>query len=155
MQSNTARALVALLGVAAIVVGFIVLEGDDDEPNDEQTTAEVVTTEATGETTDTKPREKSDGGGSAPAKESAPTVQVEGGEPRGGVAELSYEKGEPIDFVVESDAADEIHVHGYDIEQPVEAGGRTRFKFPAELEGIFEVELHGTGTLIAELVVNP
>ena len=35
------------------------------------------------------------------------------------------------------------------------AGGTVSFDFPAEIEGIFEVELEGRGEQIAELRVNP
>lgn len=155
MQSNAARALVAILAVAAIVVGFVILGDDDDDSTDEPTTAEVATTaEAPEPKPDSKPA-SNQGGGSPPPEESAPTIVVKDGSPEGGVAELSFQKGDPVGFVVESDVAEEVHIHGYDIEQQIPAGGRTEFDFPAQIEGIFEVELHGTGTLIAELIVNP
>ena len=84
-----------------------------------------------------------------------PTVVVRGGEPVGGVAELEYTAGEEVRFEVTSDVADEIHVHGYDLLEEVPAGGTASFDFPAEIEGIFEVELEGRGVQIAELRVNP
>ncbi len=42
-------------------------------------------------------------------------------------------------FRVESDVADEIHVHGFDITKEVAAGGSASFSFPADIEGVFEV----------------
>lgn len=84
-----------------------------------------------------------------------PTIAVRDGEPAGGIAELEYSAGEEIRFRVSSDAAEEIHVHGYDVSKDVPAGGTVTFAFPAEIEGIFEVELEGLGTQIAELRVNP
>ena len=39
------------------------------------------------------------------------------GEPVGGIRELTYNKGEQILFKVKSDVADEVHVHGYDIDE--------------------------------------
>jgi hypothetical protein len=84
-----------------------------------------------------------------------PTVVVRDGEPVGGVKELEYSSGDEIRFEVESDVAEEIHVHGYDLMQDVPAGGTVSFDFSAELEGIFEVELEGAGEQIAELRVNP
>jgi hypothetical protein len=83
------------------------------------------------------------------------TIVVENGEPVGGVQELEYNAGEEIAFRVESDLADEIHVHGYDLMKEVEAGGSVEFAFPAEIEGIFEVELEGRKEQIAEIRVNP
>ncbi|HEU4905408.1 MAG TPA: hypothetical protein VFT19_04745, partial [Solirubrobacterales bacterium] len=84
-----------------------------------------------------------------------PTIVVRGGEPVGGVQELEYGAGEEVAFTVRSDVADEVHVHGYDLSRDVEAGGSVSFSFPAEIEGIFEVELHEGEAQIAELRVNP
>jgi len=84
-----------------------------------------------------------------------PTITVKNGEPVGGVQELEYSAGDQVRFKVDSDVADEIHVHGYDLMKDVPAGGSVSFSFPAEIEGIFEVELEGRKEQIAELRVNP
>jgi hypothetical protein len=84
-----------------------------------------------------------------------PTIVVKNGEPLGGVQELEYSAGDRIRFKVDSDVADEIHVHGYDLMKDVPAGGTVSFSFRAEIEGIFEVELEGRKEQIAELRVNP
>jgi hypothetical protein len=84
-----------------------------------------------------------------------PTIVVKNGEPVGGVQELEYSAGDQVRFRVESDVADEIHVHGYDLMKDVPAGGTVSFSFPAEIEGIFEVELEDHAEQIAELRVNP
>jgi hypothetical protein len=84
-----------------------------------------------------------------------PTIVVRDGEPVGGVQTLEYSAGEEIRFRVSSDAAEEIHVHGYDIAKDVPAGGTVEFDFPAELEGIYEAELEELGVQIIELRVNP
>lgn len=84
-----------------------------------------------------------------------PTIVVRDGEPVGGVQTLEFSAGEEVRFRVSSDAAEEIHVHGYDIAKDVPAGGTIEFDFPAELEGIYEAELEGLGVQIAELRINP
>ena len=89
-------------------------------------------------------------GGGKPA-----TIVVKNGEPVGGVKDLEYSAGERVRFTVDSDVADEVHVHGYDLMKDVPAGGSVSFSFPAEIEGIFEVELEGRKEQIAELRVNP
>ena len=86
---------------------------------------------------------------------SLPTIVVRDGEPVGGVKRLEYSAGDEIRFEVSSDAAEEIHVHGYDVAKDVPAGGSVRFAIPADIEGIFEVELEELGVQIAELRVNP
>lgn len=87
--------------------------------------------------------------------EGVETIVVRNGEPVGGVAELEYSAGDEVEFRVRSDVADEVHVHGYDLSKDVEAGGTVSFSFPADLEGIFEVELEERAEQIAELRVNP
>jgi len=83
------------------------------------------------------------------------TIVVRGGKPAGGVAELVYDAGEQVRFRVRSDVADEIHVHGYDLSEDVAAGGTASFSFPADIEGIFEVELEQRGEQLAQLRVEP
>lgn len=78
----------------------------------------------------------------------------------GGVQTIKVKTGDTIRFLVSSNAADEIHFHGYDIEQKVRPGAPARFEAKADLEGIFEVESHeaehaGNESLIAKVVVEP
>lgn len=158
MKSNGARALVALAAIVVLVVGFILLTGEDEAG---EGSADPPVASAPAETT----AEEAAGGGSGgdpsePAEKPKPadeltTIVVKGGEPEGGVAELDYDVGDEVRFAVSSDAADAVHVHGYDIEQEVAAGETTEFAFPADLDGIYEVELHESAAQIAELTVNP
>jgi len=90
-----------------------------------------------------------------PAGEAGTTIVIRNGEPVGGIQDLTYNAGDQIQFTVRSDVTSEVHVHGYDVMKDVEAGGAVSFSFPAEIEGIFEVELEDTKTQIAELTVNP
>jgi hypothetical protein len=147
MRSPLARGAIALAAVAAIVVLFVVLAGgDDDGGGGEAATTQAPPTGTTGAAERDKPE---------PAKPTIERIVVEGGKPRGGVKRLSFDRGDRIRFLVESDIADEVHVHGYDISKDVPAGGSVRFSFPARLEGVFEVELEGRHEQIAELRVNP
>jgi hypothetical protein len=83
------------------------------------------------------------------------TIVVRNAKPVGGIRQLTYNKGEQILFKVESDVADEVHVHGYDIMKDVKAGGSVTFDFPATIEGVFEAELEGRKEQILEMTVNP
>lgn len=51
-------------------------------------------------------------------------------------------QGDNVRIVITSDQADEVHVHGYDLEAGVEAGRPTTLEFVADQPGSFEVELH-------------
>lgn len=126
MQSNRARALVAIAAVVVVVVAFVVISGGSD--SGDSGNSDAGTTQ---------------------------TITVKDGKPEGGVAELTYNKGDEMDIVVDSDTASEVHLHGYDVMQDVEAGGTTEFRVPADLEGEFEMELEETTTQIAQITVNP
>jgi hypothetical protein len=143
VQSTTARAglLVALVAVAVVL--FIVLSDDDDSDSNGETT--TATTAATGT------QEQGDGGGES-------VIVVKNGEPVGGVQEIEVDKGERVSFQVRLDQpAEEVHVHGYEIEEPAEKSP-VEVSFPATIDGVFEIELHridGSEAEIAELRVNP
>jgi heme/copper-type cytochrome/quinol oxidase subunit 2 len=83
-------------------------------------------------------------------------IRVRAGQPVGGVKTITVEKGDRVRIRVSStDTADEIHLHGYDTYADVAPDRSARFSFKADLEGIFEIELHGSGTQIGRLVVEP
>lgn len=63
--------------------------------------------------------------------------------------------GEPVVIRVDSDVADEGHLHGYDIFVDVEPGTTGVIEFVADIPGIFELELEGARVLLADLEVAP
>ncbi len=154
MQSNGTR-IAALLVTLAVIVGlFFAFKGGGDDDSTNATTATADTAATTTDDSGSEPsgeKKKKE----KPAESSVPVIEVVGGQPQGGIAGLDFNQGDEIRFDVTSDTADEVHVHGYDIEEEVPAGGTAKFDFPADLEGVFEVELHGSETQIAELTVNP
>ena len=152
MRSRGARAAVLVATLVAAVVLFVVLAGGDDDGGDGGNQASTTQTQpAAGTTGTTGPAQEQP----KPAEPAVPRIVVVAGEPRGGVRRLSVDSGEQVRFSVTSDVADEIHVHGYDISEEVPAGGSVRFSFPADIEGVFEVELEGRAEQIAELRVSP
>jgi hypothetical protein len=146
MQSNWVRLFLAAAAVAVAVVLFVVLSDDDEDSS--ATPAVTTQSDAGGGAKPDKPK---------PDKPEIPTIDVEGGQPVGGVEELEYEVGDRIQVKVTSDLAGDVDVHGYEIEEAVEAGGSVTLDFPAEIEGVFEMELHRHEgeAQIAELTVNP
>lgn len=153
MGSPLGRILIAVLALVVAGALFLVLrEGDDDSDSEPATTAAQTTT-----TTTTAPPEDAE---QKPDKPQPPQsrialIEVVDGEPVGGVAELTFTKGENIRFVVESDVADHVHLHGYDVFQDVAAGGKAEFNVPATIEGVFEVELEDRVVPLAEITVEP
>lgn len=140
-MSNVKRVLSLLL--ALIAIGGLAACGSG---NDDSGAAGTITENESGSGAGVK---------SGGEEGTTATIVIRNGEPVGGVQELEYSAGEQVRFDVRSDVADEIHVHGYDLMKDVPAGGSVSFSFPAEIEGIFEVELEGRKEQIAELRVNP
>ena len=151
MQSNAARAAVAVVSIAAVVILFVVLSGGDDDEGTTTTATAQTTTTTTGKPGKTGSGEKAD----KPEASEVPLITVVGGQPEDGVADLSFDKGDEVAFEVTSDAADEVHVHGYDIEEELSPGKPAEITFPADIEGVFEVELHSSEAQIAQLTVSP
>jgi plastocyanin len=143
MQSRAISAVVVVALVAAAVVLFVVLS--DDDGDSDQAASGTTTTATTTTTKETKEKPKPE----------VTTIVVKGGEPVGGVQELTYTAGDEVRFDVESDVAEEVHVHGYDLIEEVSPGKVASFDFPADIEGGFEVELEGAHVQIAELTVQP
>ena len=82
-------------------------------------------------------------------------IQIKGGEPVGGIQEIEVTEGDDLRFTVESDEAYEIHLHGYDVSEEVEAGGTVDFDVKADIGGVFEAEIEDTAVQIAEISVVP
>jgi hypothetical protein len=150
-MSNRTRLGLLLAGVVIVVVAFVVLSpGGDDASDTAGTTNTSTAPAASGGTTATT---------SAPPAEHEPafqTIRVAGGKPAGGIKKITLKQGDQARIEVTSpDTTDEIHLHGYDLKRDLKAGGSVRFSFKADAEGIFEIELEGSGTQIGELRVEP
>lgn len=125
MNSNTTRLVAGIAVIVVAIVLLIVLKNDDSSKTTSNTGGKVT------------------------------TIVIKHGKPVGGIADLTYNKGEQVRFKVDSDVSDEVHMHGYDIMKDVKAGGSVSFDFPASIEGVFEAELEGRKEQILELTVNP
>lgn len=158
MRSNAARAALGVALVALAVVLFVVLQDDD---SDDGESASAGTTQAAGQKQGGKPNSGGGGAGGSqsqgekPAKPEIPVIVVKGGKPVGGVRSLEFTKGDVIRFTVRSDVADHVHLHGYDVFKDVPAGGSVTFAVPADLDGLYEVELEDRVEPLAEITVNP
>ena len=160
MGSSRTPAIIGGVALVAAIVVFFVISGSDDAETPTVSTSAVETTTGPDQPNDGggegAGEDKPDDGGSgeAPADEVA-TIVVKNGEPVDGVAELTFTEGERIRFRVESDVAEEVHLHGYDVSEDVEAGGSVEFDVPATIPGVFEAELEHSVVPIAEITVNP
>jgi hypothetical protein len=96
------------------------------------------------------------GGGSGDSGSS--NAATTGGAPlltQGKVTKLQYTQGDQVRFRVRTKNADEVHVHGYNLEKETQAGKTLTISFKATINGIFEIELHHADVQIGQLTVNP
>jgi hypothetical protein len=154
-QSAGRRVAIVAAALAVLVVAFLALRGggEDDSAGSHPaagSAAETPTATEAPAATETQTQTQTE-----PAPEPVPVVRVVGAKPQGGVQKLTVAKGDRVRFRVDSDTADEIHVHGYDLAKDVTAGGSVSFSFPATIDGRFEVELESRGEQIAQLDVEP
>jgi plastocyanin len=150
-MSRNQRIAYAVLAAVIAVVAIVLLTsgGDDSEPASTTTPAAATATAAPDEVGTPASQEEE-----PEAKPAETQIEVKGGEVVGGVQEIKVTQGDDIRFSVTSDAADEIHVHGYDVKKDVEPGEPVSFDIPAKITGIFEVELEEAGVQVASLRVK-
>jgi len=143
---------IGLIVAAAIVavVGFVVVSpgGKDGSGNSALTTPSAG---AEGQTKTEAP---------APSAPVVARIQIRGGEVAGGPPEVTAKHGDTVVIVVSADAPNELHLHGYEVEQTAKPGQPARFEFKANAEGEFELESHtaehaGLDPLVATLIVEP
>jgi alanyl-tRNA synthetase len=76
------------------------------------------------------------------------------GKAGGDTGRVQVAKGTSVSLVVTSDVADEVHLHGYDIEKELSPGKPVTLQFDATITGVFEVELHHANTVLLHLQVS-
>lgn len=145
MQSKAARSGVTIVAMAVVIIGAVVLSNDDSSNDSTQAGVQSTTTTTT----------KKGGTTTTTTEPTVATIKVVDGQPVGGIQDLTFQKGQDIQFVVDSDTAAEVHFHGYDVMKDVEAGGKVAFDVPADIDGIFEVEVEETAIQIAQITVEP
>lgn len=96
---------------------------------------------------------------SAPAATAADAVQTlrfvyRGGQVTGDTGTVTVPAGRTVRIEVASDTAEQVHLHGYDKEAAVPAGGSAAVELRADIPGEFELEFHGSGDKLATLQVR-
>jgi FtsP/CotA-like multicopper oxidase with cupredoxin domain len=147
-QRFTFLAIAALIAVVAVFV--LADSSEDDTPPEGEQSAATATPTPTESAPEASPQEEET---PTPTPEQTP-------EPpplltSGGVTEIEVDKGDTVRFRVRSSTPEEIHVHGYEITREIPPNKTVNVSFPAELDGIWEIEFHNSGKQIAELKVNP
>ena len=160
MSRNGRIALIAAAVVVAVLAFVIASPGADDEGGGQ--TAQTTTQAETGgdESTPAETEAETETTPPEPPEPEVTRIRIRGGQVVGGPAEITVKNGDLVRIVVATDAPDDIHLHGYDIEKPAAPGQPARFRVKADIEGSFEMESHvaedaGKDPLIARLNVEP
>lgn len=135
-----------LLAVAAIalIAAFVVFKPDSNDKPDPRPSAKAPTT-----TAPTAAAGPATTPAAAPRPDPGPLLR------KGKLTTIKVTRGDTVRLRAVSGAAEELHVHGYDIMRELKPGQTTRLAFKANAEGIFEIELERSGIQVAELRVNP
>jgi len=137
VKTGTRWAVLGLVIVVAVVAFVIAQSGGGSSSS-----SNSKTTQATGT-------------GTTSAQAPAKVIVVRNAKPVGGVQDINVKKGDQVRFTVQSDVADEIHVHGYNFHKNVAKNGSVSFSFPATIDGGFVIELESRSEQIAALKVQP
>ncbi len=147
--------IIVALGLAALVVLFLVVRpGPEPEPAASPRPSPTGSAPASPTTTPTANPGADALEIEAEAEEGRVELEVEN-QRRPGGSRVRVDIGTRLSVEVNSDTADEIHVHGYDLRAGVGPERRGRIRFHADVPGIFEVELEGSGLLLFRLEVTP
>jgi hypothetical protein len=142
MKTGTRWAVLGLVVVVA-VVAFVIARSGGGSSSSKTTRAQTPAAGTAVRSTTT------------PAAPASKLIVVKGAKPVGGVQDINVKKGQQVRFTVQSDVADEIHIHGYDFHKNVPKNGSVSFSFPAKIDGGFVIELESRGEQIAALKVQP
>ena len=97
----------------------------------------------------------SSGGGDSAPKTANVTIDVKKAKPVGGVKKIKLKQGGTLNLTVNSDVADEIHVHATDQHAEVKKGGSAKLTIKPTGTGNSEIELEQHKQQIAELTIEP
>lgn len=82
------------------------------------------------------------------------SVEVRDGKVIPAPRRIKVKLGEPIRLSVTTDVDDELHVHGVEIEEPLEAGRTTTVEFRQEQPGQYAAETHEGGLELLQMAVR-
>jgi hypothetical protein len=88
-------------------------------------------------------------------QEKAFAFVVRNGKLFSGPAALQVRQGEHVRLNIESNADDELHLHGYDFKLRIKAGEPATLEFAASRSGRFGLELHKRHSDLGALEVYP
>ena len=160
MENRKIPALIALAGIVIAVIVVLFVANDDTADQGTETTApaETQATEPEDEPGDTggdDEKQKPDNP-EKPEEPAVPQLEIRDGAPVGGPLEVEVTEGDELRIDITTDAPDELHLHSYDVYLDIQPGKINELVVEsADIGGVFELESHTTGALLAEISVVP
>jgi heme/copper-type cytochrome/quinol oxidase subunit 2 len=149
-QFRTVALISAALGLL-LSLFFVLRPGDDEDAAPTTTVATTTAPATTTAATETEPPATT-----APEPPDVVTIRISvPGDTAPTIRHYSVKQGRQVEIVVQSEIADEVHVHGYDLMGDVAPGQPVTIVFKATAPGRFEIELEEHKLPIAELEVRP
>ena len=157
MENRKIPALIALSGIVIAIFVFLFVADDDTADQETETTTPAETQAAVpddepGTAGDDKEKQKPE----KPEEPAIPELEIRNGAPVGGPLQVEVTEGDELRIDVTTDAPDELHLHSYDVYLDIQPGKKNELVVEkADIGGVFELESHTTGTLLAEISVVP
>ncbi|MEU7882846.1 hypothetical protein [Microbispora bryophytorum] len=150
------RPLLAVLPLGAALLMATSACGGSDAAAPAQSAAPVTTEAAAPASTEPAPADPGESAAAAPADPAVKeiTVTIAGRKVTPPPDRIEVTKGQTVRITVTSDTADEAHLHGYDKEAELQPGIPASIEFVADETGLFEMETHGSGLQLFQLVVR-
>jgi hypothetical protein len=146
-QRLTFLAIAVVIAVVAVII--LAASGNDEEEAPSPVAQSTPTPTPTPGAEATPDSEATPEPTRPPHRPGPPTLT------QGKVTKLRVQEGDIVRFKVESDVADHVHVHGYDLMKDVVPGQAITMSFAANITGIFEIELEDRAEQIGQLRVDP
>jgi hypothetical protein len=144
-STHTDKRLLVLLAAGAVLLAGCGGDGDSENAQSSSTTPSATTI---------NPSDMQDE--QAPPDRLLIDVSIKGGQVDPTNAQLEAKVNEPIVVKVDSDAADELHVHSSPEHTfKIEAKPAQQFQFTVGVPGKVDIELHQLGTTVATVQVQP
>jgi heme/copper-type cytochrome/quinol oxidase subunit 2 len=132
------------------VLGWLVGGCGGDDGEEAASTTAAVTTTSTTTATSTSAAATTTAGFAGKLIQ----VRVAGGKVETAERRVTVSRGDRVRVQVESDVADEVHVHGFDLSKQVGPGTPATVEFTANLPGVWEVELENAKRKLFDLAVR-
>jgi heme/copper-type cytochrome/quinol oxidase subunit 2 len=134
----------------AVLICFLLAGCGSDDGDGQAAATTAAATTATSSATSTIQATTSTDGFSGKLIE----IKVTGDQVETAERRVTVATGEKVRIRVQSDVADEVHVHGYDLKKDVAPGKPAVIEFTADVPGSFEVELEEAHRKLIDLQVQ-